>query len=107
MNTDKIKTLVGVLGALFGIYNLAAARFGWACIQFDDAAMTTAITTLWTLAFTCYSTWKNCNITPVAKELQNFKDAFTSKDTNEMARAINNLIAMRKAILDEQKGEQQ
>ena len=105
MNSDKIKSIVGIVGALFGVYNLAASHFGWVCIQFDDAELTTAITTIWTLIFTCYSTWKNCNITPLAKELQAFKDAFKSKDTDEMAKAINSLIAMRKAIVDEQKGE--
>lgn len=101
MNSDKIKSIVGVVGALLGIYNLAASHFGWACIQFDSAELTTAITAIWTLAFTCYSTWKNCNITPVAKELQDFKNAFKSKDTRQMGVAINKMIEMRNAVIAE------
>lgn len=82
--SDVIKSVVGVLGFLFGVYNLVAARYGWAIIQFDSAAITTAINSLITVGFGLYSTWKNCNITPVAKDLQNFKNALKSGDLSAL-----------------------
>jgi len=101
--TDKVKTIVGVIGALFGIYNLAAGHFGWPSIVFNGEAVTAAITTLWTLGFTAYTTWKNCNVTPLAKELQTFKDAVKNKDVETLEKSLNTLKQVKNAVENESK----
>lgn len=94
---DTIKSVVSFLGALFGIYNLIASRYGWAIIQFDSATVSTAVYTLVTLVFGAYSTWKNCNLSPIAKDLQAFKNAVKSGDI----KAIKEAFEVVKAIKDE------
>lgn len=96
--SDVIKSVVGVLGFLFGLYNVVAARYGWAVIQFDSVALTTAINTIITLVFGAYSTWKNCNLTPVAKDLQAFKDAVKNKDLNAIKDTFETIKGMKESL---------
>jgi len=96
--SDKVKTIVGIIGALFGIYNLAAGHFGWPSIVFNGDAVTAAVTTLWTLGFTAFTTWKNCNISPLAKELQAFKDAVKNRDVETLEKSLSTLKEVKKAV---------
>lgn len=104
MEQDKIKSIVGVIGALLGIYNLLAQKIGWPCLAFANEDITSFVTALWTICFTLYSTWKNCNITDVSKSLQNYMDAYKDKDIYALTASVNDLINRRNMLLNDIKG---